>query len=368
MKIFFKNLFRVKKSLITIWFLKETVKVIYNYLFVSFISYQKKPKPYYGGSILSNVGGPSVKIKKLNLFFPENNWNFNIIYLLSNSINLNSLSINLIKKKGLPIVLNQNGVFYPSWFDGNWEKENLKMSKIYHSANYVFWQSNFCKKTSEKFLGKRIGEGEILYNAIDTSFFTPKNKLFNNRFTFLITGNLRKINNYRVTCVLGALKTLIAENKNIELIIAGFIEDKNYLYKEISKLKLEDHIIFQKPYTQKEAPEIYNQADAYITMTYKDNCPTAVLEAMSCGLPIIYSASGGIPELVDNYSGIGLEVESSWSEVKTPKTSKIVNGMKKIIENKKFMSEAARIRAVENFDIKFWKKRHEFIFNFLVRK
>ena len=101
MKFFFKNLFRFKKSLITIWFFKETVKVIYNYLFVSFISYQKKPKPYYGGSILSNVGGPSVKIKKLNLFFPENNWNFNIIYLLSNSINLNSLSINLIKKKRL---------------------------------------------------------------------------------------------------------------------------------------------------------------------------------------------------------------------------------------------------------------------------
>ena len=191
------------------------------------------------------MGGPSVKIKKLNLYFPESNWNYNIIYLLSNSINLNSLSINLIKKKGLPIVLNQNGVFYPSWFDGNWKKENLKMSKIYHSANYVFWQSNFCKKTSEKFLGKRIGEGEILYNAIDTSFFTPKNKLFNNRFTFLITGNLRKRNNYRVKCVLGALKTLIAENKNIELIIAGFIEDKKYLYKEISNLKLEDHIIFQ---------------------------------------------------------------------------------------------------------------------------
>ena len=57
-------------------------------------------------------------------------------------------------------------------------------------------------------------------------------------------------------------------------------------------------------------------------MTYKDNCPTAVLEAMSSGLPIIYSASGGIPELVDNNSGIGLEVESSWSEIKTPKTSK----------------------------------------------
>ena len=61
------------------------------------------------------------------------------------------------------------------------------------------------------------------------------------------------------------------------------------------------------------------------------------------------------------------EIISS-SKGKTPKTSKIVNGMKKIIVNKKFMSEAARVRAVENFDIKFLNKRHEFIFNFLVRK
>ena len=52
-------------------------------------------------------------------------------------------------------------------------KENLKMSKIYHSANYVFG-NQISQKTSEKFFGKRIGEGEILYNAIDTSFFTPK--------------------------------------------------------------------------------------------------------------------------------------------------------------------------------------------------
>ena len=44
-------------------------------------------------------------------------------------------------------------------------KKNLELSYAYHLADYVFWQSNFCKKTSEKFLGKRIGEGEILYNV-----------------------------------------------------------------------------------------------------------------------------------------------------------------------------------------------------------
>ena len=73
---------------------------------------------------------------------------------------VNVVKVNIIKKNGLPIVLNQNGIFYPEWFEGDWEKENFRMSKIYHSADYVLWQSKFCKKASEKFLGKRIGEGE----------------------------------------------------------------------------------------------------------------------------------------------------------------------------------------------------------------
>ena len=89
----------------------------------------------------------------------------------------------------LLLFLNQNGVFYPGWFEGDWQKENLRMSQFYHSADYVLWQSNFCRKASEKFLGKRNGRGEVLYNSVDTTFFTPIKNYSESNFTFLITGN-----------------------------------------------------------------------------------------------------------------------------------------------------------------------------------
>ena len=38
-------------------------------------------------------------------------------------------------------------------------------------------------------------------------------------------------------------------------------------------------------------------------LKYKDPCPNSVIEAMSCGLPILYSNSGGLPELVNNGCG-----------------------------------------------------------------
>ena len=34
-------------------------------------------------------------------------------------------------------------------------------------------------------------------------------------------------------------------------------------------------------------------------LKYKDPCPSYLVEAMSCGLPILYSNSGGLPEIVD---------------------------------------------------------------------
>ena len=339
------------------------LKVVFNYLFKTS---KNIPKIFYGGAIKGNLGGPFVKIKKLNLFFPEHNWNFNIVYLLSNSIYLSPKSLILIKRKSIPIILNQNGVFYPAWFKGDWKKQNLKMSQIYHSADYVLWQSKFCKKASEKFLGKRIGKGEILYNSVDTSFFTPEKKSRNAKFTFLITGNFRKQSNYRILNVLYAFKEIIKENKNIYLKIAGYIEEKKFFLSKIFELNLENHIILIGSYKQKHAPEIYKSANAYITISYQDNCPSAVLEAMACGLPILYSASGGIPELVDKHSGIDLKVQENWETTLIPKTCDIQKGMRQIMEHKDDMSLASRARAVELFDIRKWINKHNLIFEKLL--
>ena len=50
------------------------------------------------------------------------------------------------------------------------------MSFQYKLADYVLYQSNFSKYCAEKFLGKREGPGEILYNAVDQNIFYPTKK------------------------------------------------------------------------------------------------------------------------------------------------------------------------------------------------
>ena len=353
----------LKKCLYFFWRQYISICILYNSLKNNS---NKKPKVFYAGAIKGDKGGPLVKIKKLTKYFPEYINNFNIVYLLSNNQHLNNTSLKIIHKSKIPIVLNQNGVFYPSWFKGDWEKENSNISCIYHLSDYVFWQSNFSKRASNKYLGERLGPGEVLYNAVDTEVFLPKGKYSDDAFTFLITGNIRKNNNYRISSVVLALKEVIKFNKKTYLKIAGYIEDKIYFLSLIKSLNLDNHISFIDKYTQKDAPQIYKGVDAYITMTFQDNCPSAVLEAMSCGLPVLYSSSGGIPELVDNNSGIGLKVPENWIETEIPFTTDIKDGMLKIIDSRKHMSDAARYRAVKYFDIKDWINKHITIFEKMI--
>lgn len=325
------------------------------------------PNVFYGGARSGNVGGPLVKVKRLKEFFPEHRLNFNLVYTLSNTPYLSEQALRHIKKKNIPLVLNQNGVFYPGWFGSNWATHNLTMSKAYHSADHVFWQSEFCRRSADKFLGTRNKPGEILYNAVDTERFCPlKQKQPGKPVTFLITGKIGQHLNYRLESTITALAEARNSGLDAKLLISGWIETP-YLINEFAKsLGLTDFIHFSGPYTQEQAPFIYRSADIYVTMKYLDPCPNAVLEAMACGLPVLYSESGGTPELVGRAAGIGLSVPEDWYKIHVPSSQVICSGMMEIAKTHTKMGVYARRRATTQFDIKKWIDRHQTIFSSLL--
>src|SRR5690606_33473914 len=47
----------------------------------------------------------------------------------------------------------------------------------------------------------------------------------------------------------------------------------------------------------------YQAADLYLHAAKADTFPTTILEALACGLPVVATAVGGIPEQVSTISG-----------------------------------------------------------------
>jgi glycosyltransferase involved in cell wall biosynthesis len=325
---------------------------------------------YYGGARAGDHGGPLVKVKRLQEYFPERAWDFNLVYALSNAPYLPDIGLAWLKRRGVPLVLNQNGVFYSGWYAGDWRAMNRTMAHAYHRADHVFWQSAFCRRAADRFLGPRDGAGEVLFNAIDTHRFCPAEARGERPFTFLLTGKIDAHLVHRLHSTLAGLAQARAQGLEARLVIAGLVAPAARQQADalVAELGLGGAVVFQGPYTQESAPAVYRQADAYVMTKYLDPCPNTVLEAMACGLPVLHSASGGVPELVGDAAGVGLEVPEDWEHIHVPDAAAIGAGMVAVADNARAMGAAARARAVAQFDIRDWIARHRAVFAALLEK
>ena len=328
-----------------------------------------QPRVFYGGARAGDRGGPLVKVKRLSAFFPEDRWRYNLVYTLSNAPYLPAIALKLLKARGIPIVSNQNGVFYPAWYGGDWRAKNAGMARAYHLADHVFWQSAFCRRAAERFLGAREGPGEVLYNAVDTRRFAPATGTERgNALKFLVSGKIDGHLFYRLESSLRGLALARKQGLEARLQVAGWVQPAALrAAQELGEeLGLTDAVVYSGSYTQDQAPEIYRAADAYVMTKHNDPCPNTVLEALASGLPVVYSDSGGVPELVGEEAGVALPCEEDWERARWPAPRSIADGMIAAAENRETLSAAARRRAVDRFDIAQWIDRHGQVFGRLI--
>ncbi len=328
------------------------------------------PRIFYGGARTGHAGGARVKVSRLNEFFPEHRWSYNLIYCLSNTPYIPGYALRLQKHRGIPIVLNQSGAFYAGWFNGDCQGHNAEMAHAYHLADHIFWQSEFSRVSTRKFLGEREGPGEVLYNAIDTEHFRPLKKAEesrNNQFRFLVSGKTDLHLIYRIESAVNGLAHVRKQGLEASMTIAGVMssETKTRIQHLVSDLGLLKYISFHGPYTQEQAPTLYNSCDAYILLTHNDVCPNSALEAMSCGLPVIHASTGGTPELVGQ-TGFRIETAESWDQPSVPVASDVAQAMMTVANSRKALSALARQRAVDKFDVKHWIQRHAEVFEKLL--
>lgn len=107
------------------------------------------------------------------------------------------------------------------------------------------------------------------------------------------------IENKGVFELLDAFRELSSRYSYIHLILVGTGPAEDALRKkiEISGLNNKIHIVGWKPHT--EIPNWMNAADIFVLASHYEGMPTVVLEAMSCGLPVIATRVGGAPEAVE---------------------------------------------------------------------
>ncbi|MBT3817688.1 MAG: glycosyltransferase family 4 protein [Candidatus Magasanikbacteria bacterium] len=154
-----------------------------------------------------------------------------------------------------------------------------------HIADAVVFQSEWTKKEYIK-LGFNLDiPYSVIYNAVDNKiFFSGNNKIFNKKKIRLIgtswSKNRQKGFEYY---------KYLDKNLDWDRYEMTFVGNSPFLFSSINHIS---------PVSSKELAYILKSHDIFIAPMSKDACSNSILEALSCGLPVVALDSGANRELV----------------------------------------------------------------------
>lgn len=219
---------------------------------------------------------------------------------------------------------------------------------VFSLADHHLAISKAAAEFSRKLGGREV---KIVYNCVDTSFFTPPEKTGEkSSIKLLFIGRLIKAKG--VQDLITAFGNI--QNPKVKLDIIG---SGNY-QKQLKKQAASDpRISFLGQQDQSGIMKSLAEADIFINPSLSEGLPTSVLEAGSMGLAIIATDVGGTSEIIDDEEN-GLLVPAENPEI-------IEQNLQYLINNPHIRQEfGVKIRAkiVKQFD---WSNNIQFLINLI---
>jgi glycosyltransferase involved in cell wall biosynthesis len=203
---------------------------------------------------------------------------------LFNSFNFDFARLRRFARHGRRMVHRVDGPIgvYRGFDDGT----DRRILEINHElASVTIVQSRFSLEQHQA-LGLGLREPAVIPNAVDATIFHPPE-------------TREPLAGRRVRLV----ATSWSDNPNKGAEIFSWLDRnldwKRYELTFVGRSAVEfEHIRMVGPVGSSEVAERLREADLYLAASRNDPCSNALLEALTCGLPAAYMASGGHPELV----------------------------------------------------------------------
>lgn len=179
-------------------------------------------------------------------------------------------------------VKRMDGVF--SRYDNKHRNESL--NKAAAEADLVIFISEYARKSYYKLYGKeehRISTSVVILNEADYKTFYPG-----------------KINNSEPKTVVCVADDWSRPEKRFEEIIklANRLSTVQFVVVgRVNNVCLPSNIVLTGVQPHDKLANILRQADVMYSPFYRDPCPKTMVQAAYCGLPILYTDSGGQPEI-----------------------------------------------------------------------
>lgn len=192
-------------------------------------------------------------------------------------------------------------------------------------ADVTIFQSKYSFETTYERYKLIRDQGPVIYNPVDTTRFSSSGAKFDwsaGIKRLMVVGwspNPRK-GSWRIPL-------LAKQNPDIEFVVVG----NHHALPDLTNIRKVGYL------NHEELPKALRSADVYLSLLENDACPNVILEAMACGLPVIFLPSGGVPELVGD-AGLPFAPEGNFRAT-----------LNQLLENQANYAEKARQRTLTVF-------------------
>jgi glycosyltransferase involved in cell wall biosynthesis len=146
----------------------------------------------------------------------------------------------------------------------------------------------------------------VVLNGVDTERFRPSTENVENarQRIFGMTGRPllctvgRLVAGKGISVLLEALELIRREAPNAALVIAGDGPRRKDLQRTAEQLGLTHRVRFLG--NRDDVERIYPLCDIYVQPSHAEGISLTILEACSCGLPVVATAVGGNPEVIED--------------------------------------------------------------------
>ncbi|MFZ5437826.1 MAG: glycosyltransferase [Patescibacteria group bacterium] len=230
------------------------------------------------------------------------------------------------------------------------KSKNLKKEKqkIYQQLQNLvtispsIWLNDLVKKSSlKKFTNK------VIYNGVDTDKFKPKTLTHQKKIiTVVISGGFQSP--YKGGELVKKLIPYI-QKLDLELHFVGS-----------NKQEKINNLVYHGQLNQQQLINQYQQSTAILVPSLADNCPMVIMEALACGLSVIATNVGGIPELITHKEN-GFLAEPTTKSLLTS-----INWLLKLDKKQlQMIRENNRQKAVKQFSLKKMVDQYEQLYHSL---
>jgi len=183
------------------------------------------------------------------------------------------------------------------------QERNEPLNDAAYQAAHVIFVSEFSRRSYYQLCGEPLKSESVALNWVDTDTFYPRFDFSNDgpqRWLAVATSWKR---DEKRGHLLEYFRTAVMQFNHCITIVGNdvaecFGDDSEFLRNE-RLVKIVDYV--ESP---EELADLMRHHDALVNLSYRDASPKVVAEAVSCGLPVLYANSGGVPEMVPYGVGI----------------------------------------------------------------